>query len=41
MAKLMYASTLFETVEDTEFSKITRFRLDTLHKIYSTGILYL
>ena len=32
-----YASPLFEMVEDTEFSKITRFKLDTLHKIYSSG----
>jgi len=37
-----YGSTLFETaIEDAEFSKLTRFRLDSLHKIYSTGKLFI
>jgi hypothetical protein len=37
-----YASTLFEkAIEEPKFGKLIRFRLDTLHKIYATGKLFI
>jgi len=36
-----YGSTFETAIEDAEYSKFTPFRLDSLHKIYSTGKLFI